>query len=66
MPQEHNMDRAVLVGLNAPCLGPEETASDASLEELEALLETAGGFCTAKILQNRMPEPSSARARPWK
>ena len=53
MPQEHNMDRAVLVGLNAPCLGPEETASDASLEELEALLETAGGFCTAKILQNR-------------
>ncbi len=53
MPQEHNMDRAVLVGLSAPCLGPEETASDASLEELEALLETAGGFCTAKILQNR-------------
>ena len=53
MPQEHNMNRAVLVGLSAPCLGPEETASDASLEELEALLETAGGFCTAKILQNR-------------
>ena len=53
MPQEHTIERAVLVGLNADCFSKEETASEASLEELEALLETAGGLCTAKILQNR-------------
>ena len=46
-------ERAVLVGLNADCFRKEQTASEESLEELEALLETAGGFCTAKILQNR-------------
>ena len=53
MPQEHTIERAVLVGLNADCFSKEETATEASLEELEALLETAGGVCTAKILQNR-------------
>ena len=53
-------ERAVLVGLNADCFTQAETATDASLEELEALLETAGGFCTAKILQNRhTPDPHS-------
>ena len=46
-------ERAVLVGLNADCFTKEQTATDETLEELEALLETAGGFCTAKILQNR-------------
>ena len=46
-------DRAVLVGLSADCFSPEEQATDESLEELDALLETAGGFCTGKILQNR-------------
>ena len=46
-------ERAVLVGLNADCFTQAETATDETLEELEALLETAGGFCTAKILQNR-------------
>ena len=46
-------ERAVLVGLNADCFKKDQTASDETLEELEALLETAGGFCTAKILQNR-------------
>ncbi len=50
---QHVQERAVLVGLNADCFRADETATDASLEELEALLETAGGFCTAKILQNR-------------
>ena len=48
-----NQDRAVLVGLNADCFTKEQTATDETLEELEALLETAGGFCTAKVLQNR-------------
>ena len=57
---ETKQERAVLVGLNADCFTKEQTASDASLEELEALLETAGGFCTGKILQNRhTPDPHS-------
>ena len=43
----------MLVGLNADCFKKEQTATEETLEELEALLETAGGFCTAKILQNR-------------
>ena len=46
-------ERAVLVGLNADCFTKDQTATDETLEELEALLETAGGFCTGKILQNR-------------
>jgi len=53
-------ERAVLVGLNADCFTKEQTATDETLEELEALLETAGGFCTGKILQNRhTPDPHS-------
>ena len=51
--QESVQERAVLVGLNADCFTKEQTATDETLEELEALLETAGGFCTGKILQNR-------------
>ena len=50
---ETKQERAVLVGLNADVFRADETATDETLEELEALLETAGGFCTAKILQNR-------------
>ena len=46
-------ERAVLVGLNADCFTQAQTATDETLEELDALLETAGGFCTGKILQNR-------------
>ncbi len=62
---ESNLDhgrpeRAVLVGLNADCFTKEQTATDQTLEELEALLETAGGFCTGKVLQNRhTPDPHS-------
>ena len=53
-------ERAVLVGLNAACFTAAQTATDATLEELEALLETAGGFCTGKVLQNRAtPDPHS-------
>ena len=51
--EKKNIERAVLVGLNADCFTAAQTATDESLEELEALLETAGGFCTAKVLQNR-------------
>ena len=46
-------ERAVLVGLNADCFTKAQTATDETLEELDALLETAGGFCTGKVLQNR-------------
>ena len=46
-------ERAVLVGLNADCFTDEQTATAETLEELEDLLETAGGFCTGKVLQNR-------------
>ena len=46
-------ERAVLVGLNADCFTKEQTATEETLEELDALLETAGGFCTGKLLQNR-------------
>ncbi len=53
-------ERAILVGLNADCFTQAQTATDETLEELEALLETAGGFCTGKILQNRhAPDPHS-------
>lgn len=48
-----HQERAVLVGLNADCFTQAQTATEQTLEELEALLETAGGFCTAKVLQNR-------------
>ena len=52
------IDRAVLAGLNSPALSREQNASEASLEELEALLETAGGECVGTVLQNKAtPDP---------
>ena len=51
--EKHIQERAVLVGLNADCFTKEQTATEETLEELDALLETAGGFCTGKMLQNR-------------
>jgi 50S ribosomal subunit-associated GTPase HflX len=51
--EKNVQERAVLVGLNADCFTKEQTATDESLEELDALLQTAGGFCTGKVLQNR-------------
>jgi GTP-binding protein HflX len=51
-------ERAILVGLNADIFTAEETATDETLDELEALLETAGGVCVGKLLQNRhTPDP---------
>ena len=53
-------EKAVLVGLNADCFKKEDTATYETLDELEALLETAGGSCAAKVLQNRhAPDPHS-------
>jgi GTP-binding protein HflX len=58
--EKHEIETAILVGLNADLFKPEETATEESLEELEALLETAGGRCVAKVLQNRhAPDPHS-------
>ena len=51
-------ERAVLVGLSADCFTQEQNATDETLDELEALLETAGGFCTGKMLQHR-PTPDA-------
>lgn len=51
--EKTRQERAVLVGLNADCFTQAQTATEETLEELEALLETAGGFCTGKVLQNR-------------
>ena len=51
--EQHIIDRAVLVGLNADCFRPEQAATERTLEELRSLLETAGGECTATVLQNR-------------
>ena len=44
---------AILAGLDADLFDKAQNASDASLDELEALLETAGGVCAAKVLQHR-------------
>ncbi|MBO4419331.1 MAG: GTPase HflX [Oscillospiraceae bacterium] len=58
--EEHRMERAVLCGLCADCFKKEEQATDRTLDELEALLETAGGICVGKVLQNRhAPDPHS-------
>ena len=40
---EEIRDKVVLVGLNSPLLKKEENADEASIEELSALVETAGG-----------------------
>ena len=59
--EEHKskeINRAILVGLNCPSLSGEENASEQSLEELAALLDTAGGVCLGTVLQNkRSPDP---------
>ena len=46
-------EKAVLVGLNADVFKKEETATQETLLELEALVETAGGVAVARVLQNR-------------
>ena len=56
--QRTQFNRAVLVGLNARSLSDEENADDATLEELSALLETAGGETAAVVMQVRdAPDP---------
>ena len=53
-----NINRAVLAGLNARCLPDEENADETSMEELEELLQTAGGVCVGTVFQNKdTPDP---------
>ena len=55
---EEVRDRVVLVGLNSPVLKKEENADEGTMEELAALVETAGGETVDVILQNRAsPDP---------
>jgi GTP-binding protein HflX len=55
---DKELEKAVLAGLNADSMDIKERSTDESLDELEALLETAGGISCGRILQNRpTPEP---------
>lgn len=51
--KEEKINRAILVGLNARSLPAEDNSTDTTLEELEALLETAGGETLGVVLQNK-------------
>jgi len=51
-------ERAVLAGLSADSMNIHDRSTEESMDELEALLETAGGVCIGRVLQNRpKPEP---------
>ncbi|WP_295579133.1 GTPase HflX [uncultured Oscillibacter sp.] len=57
---EEVRDRVMLVGLNSPVLKKEENADETTMEELSALVETAGGETVGIVLQNRpSPDPRS-------
>lgn len=56
--QEKVRQRGVLVGLNSRVLDDQDNASETTLEELAALLETAGGECVGTVLQSKdSPDP---------
>ncbi|MBQ9329942.1 MAG: GTPase HflX [Oscillibacter sp.] len=56
--EEEIRDKVVLVGLNSPVLKREENADEETMEELSALVETAGGETVGIVLQNRAsPDP---------
>lgn len=55
---EKPRNRAILVGLSSRVLNPQDNASDATLDELAALLDTAGGVSVGQVLQNKdAPDP---------
>ena len=55
---EKNCQKGVLVGLSSRALDPEDNASEDTLAELSALLETAGGQCVGTVLQAKdSPDP---------
>ena len=58
--EKDKQEKAVLVGLIADCLSENENSSEESLDELEALLSTAGGVSCGRVLQIRpAPDPRS-------
>ena len=57
---QEKKERAVLAGLAAQSMDEHERSTDISMEELAALVETAGGETVAMLLQNRpTPDPRS-------
>ena len=58
MNESQEKEKAILVGLSCPVFKPGEAADEATLAELEALVETAGGEPVASVLQNR-PAPDA-------
>ena len=57
---EIKKERAVLAGLSAASMDEHERSTDISMEELAALVETAGGEAVAMVIQNRpSPDPRS-------
>ncbi len=55
---DNELEKAVLAGLSADSMEISERSTEESLDELEALLETAGGVSCGRILQNKAtPEP---------
>ena len=57
---QEKKERAILAGLAALSMDEHERSTDVSLEELAALVETAGGETVATLLQNRpTPDPRS-------
>ena len=53
-------ERAVLAGLAAASMEPRERSTDVSMQELAALVETAGGEVVGMLLQNKQtPDPRS-------
>ena len=57
---EEKVNRAILVGLNSPRLSREDNATESTMEELAALLETAGGECLGVVIQNKdVPDPGT-------
>ena len=57
---ETKKERAVLCGLSAACFDAAENSDDVSMQELAALVETAGGEAVAVLMQTRpAPDPRS-------
>lgn len=57
---EVKKERAVLAGLSAASMDEHERSTDISMDELRALVETAGGETVAYLMQNRpTPDPRS-------
>ena len=55
---ESMQERALLIGLSAGSFAPDENSDEKSMDELESLLETAGGLCVGRVIQNKdAPDP---------